>query len=268
MRLRTALPSVAVLACAAAVTVAPAGAAIVGITGLTLSNGDPATVTAEPTNVLSFTTANGTVSTLSGSASTVGGSATSLRAAGAAEDTSGITAADLDVSRGLANVNTGANVFDVQFGQTLTGAAGAGNDIFLIELGNSGGLTTAGGDDALTVFALDASGAVVGSPLAIASGDFGNTQKQGTFTTNGTNSLTRILAGLAIDVEDFGAVSGGISGIRLGGIAGAVGNGIDPLAIGFNTAAVAAAPVPEPTAGLVVLGGLVATAVRRPRKRA
>ena len=246
-------------ASAIAVAASTSTAAVVNVTGLTLSNGNPATVTTEPTLVQSFTTDGGTVSTLAAPVSATGAGNASLRPVGAAEDTSAGTAADLNVARGLANVNAGSSVFDVQFGQTLTGAAGPGNDIFLLDLGNAEGNVSAG-DDALTLFALNSSGAVIGSPVSVVTASFGDTGKLGTYTTNGTNSLTRIIAGLALDVEDFG-VTGGISGIRLGAIANSTGNGIDPLAIGFNTAAA----VPEPTSAAAALLGCLALAARRRR---
>ena len=250
----------ALVACCAAV--GSASAAVGGVTGLTTTNGNPATVSAEPTTVTSFTVASGTVTTLGTPTSATGvGNATIRPVGGADTPSSASVAADLDLGRGLANVNTGTNVFDIMFGQTLTGAAGASNDIFLLELGNSPGGQA--GDDSLTVFALNAAGNQVGTGVVVNATDFGLTGKSGTYGTNGTNSLTRIIAGVALDVEDFNAGAGGIAGIRLGAIFNGVGNGIDPLAIGYNTAAVA--PVPEPAGVLAVLGGL-AVAARRLRR--
>ncbi len=244
-----AIPAVALLAL---VSARSADAALVGITGVTTNNGNPATITAAGTTLMSFTVASGTYSGVSGSASSTVAGSTSVRAVGSAPNLASSTITDLDLSNGLANPGT----FDVIFGGSFTaaGVAGASNDIFVFELGTDSSLGTPG-DDSVTIQGIDSGNNLIGLALPVAVSAWGDTGKDVTITTNGSNSLTRNIAGIAFDVSDLngGAALPGIVGIRI-----TTASDLDPLSIGYTV-------VPEPSAAVLSILGLLGLAARRKR---
>ncbi len=252
---------VTTLAATAAVCLASTvSAAVVGITGLTTTNGDPAEVVAANTLVTSFTTGLTTHTNLTGATVTNRGAVNTSQpifpVGGTSSSALSVTG-DLDVSAGLANVTQPGGSLDFLFGDTFNalGAVGLGNDFFILELG-----TTSAGDDTVTLQALDIAGNVIaGSSFTINPGDFGDTGKDIRFALGGSTSESgaspRAIAGVGFDVTDFGvpAATTGVAGFRLSS------GGLDPLVIGANLNA-----IPEPASlALLTLGSLTLLTRRR-----
>ena len=177
----------------------------------------------------------------------------------------------LDVSVGVDN----AEFVEIFFDGVLSGVAGEGNDVFLIDLF---------GDDSVFVQGLDADGNVIaGTGLEINSGpgpnNFG-TNDTGDFGDTGLDLALLLdnnpfgsrdtiiddvdLAGVGFDIEDlFGALPfENVFGVLITGTFAGSGNGsIDLIAAAINTEALS--EVPAPGALLIFGSGLAGLAFSR-----
>ncbi len=161
-------------------------------------------------------------------------------------------ALSLNLNAGPGNVgesgsSTNGGFAEFQFGTSLAGQPGIGNDIFIFELS---------GNDAITVEAIDGSGNVIGDkPVSILTGNWGTGSLSYQFYIDNDATLrsSTPITGVAFDVEDFftGAPSP-IQGIRWTGS-----DGLDPVSVGYTI-------VPEPGSSLLAcIGALVACGLRR-----
>jgi len=262
----------------------PVSAAILPMTGMTTdpspnpAGGDFVNPYIDNTAILtSYTTSAGTVTDLSHPVSANGifdsynsGSGVEVRNTWGVNGTEvdGVDAfLNLDVSVGGNNWgdNNDTSVIDVGstgvlraqffFSQQINaGAAGNGNDFFLIE---------AGGNDAIDIVPLDASGNPIGNfTLAVNnSTDWGSLgvdyDRQGNAVSPRPDNDLPGLAGVAFDLEDFSG-TGTLTGVAGIGISGS--SGLDGTIVGVNSQLAPAPEIPEPTSLVLILVGVAALA--------
>jgi len=142
---------------------------------------------------------------------------------------------DLDLDNGAANVGSSTSsgggdsvlnggFLEVYFGANVVGRSGAGNDVYLTDLG--------GNDDIVTLQAIDASGNVLGDQsVSVSTSDWGGSTVSYGFNVEVGTYPSQTVQGLAFDVEDFfSGTPQGIQGIQLSSP-----DGVDFASVGFTS---------------------------------